>query len=103
MFAFLILATLLSASPAELQKAHDLYRHTEYRKSLDILQHLATKDPATLELIGQNYFMLGDYKKASEALEKAASLEPEDAHILYWLGRTYARRAETANPFSAPG
>ena len=53
--------------------------------------------------MGQNYFMLGEYKKASEALEKAVALAPNDAESLHWLGRTYGRRAETGNPFSAPG
>lgn len=56
-----------------------------------------------LRLAGENYFMLGEHKKATEVLEKAASIEPDDALTLYWLGRTYARRAETSNPFSAPG
>ncbi len=98
--ALLFLA--LSLPAAELEAASALYHQTEYRKSLDLLQH-APKTAPVLLLIGQNEFMLGEYKKGAEALEKAAAMEPENPQILYWLGRTYARRAETANPFSAPG
>ena len=101
--ASIILCSLVSAAPAELQKAAELYQHTEYRKSLDLLQHGSLKDAATMQLIGQNYFMLGEYKKATEALEKATTLDPDNPRVVYWLGRSYARRAETANPFSAPG
>ena len=61
------------------------------------------KDAATLQLIGQNYFMLGEYKKATENLERAAALDSGNASTLHWLGRAYGRRAETAGPFTAPG
>lgn len=47
--------------------------------------------------------MLGEYKKATDALEKAAALEPRDSEIFHWLGRAYGRRAETGGPFTAPG
>ncbi|MBZ5605022.1 MAG: tetratricopeptide repeat protein [Acidobacteriia bacterium] len=95
-------AVLLAASP-ELDRARDLYQKTEYKRSLDVLLHSRQNDAEALQLIGQNYFMLGEYKKSSDTLEKAAALDPENAVILHWLGRAYARRAETANPFSAPG
>ena len=84
-------------------RAHDLYQRTEYNQSLVQLLPLNPKDAATLQLMGQNYFMLGEYKKATDALEKAAALAPDDAQCLLWLGRAYGRRAETSNPFSAPG
>jgi Tfp pilus assembly protein PilF len=47
--------------------------------------------------------MLGEYKKATESLEKAVALAPDDPQCVLWLGRAYGRRAETSNPFSAPG
>ena len=72
-------------------------------QSLAVLQVAHAKDAATLQLIGQDYFMLGEYKKASDALEKAAALDPNNAKLIHWLGRAYGRRAETANPFTAPG
>jgi Flp pilus assembly protein TadD len=80
-----------------------LYQRTEYAQSLAILQTVSHKDAATLQLIGQDWFMLGEYKKASEALEKAVAMDPDNARLVYWLGRAYGRRAETANPFAASG
>jgi Flp pilus assembly protein TadD len=94
--------SVLAATP-EWSKANNLYQRTEYRQSLTVLQGTAHKDAETLQLIGQNYFMLGQYKKASEALEKASALDPNNPKLLHWLGRAYGRRAETANPFAAPG
>jgi tetratricopeptide (TPR) repeat protein len=94
---------LLAAQTPDLPRARDLYQRTEYRQSVDLIVSRPHHDPAALQLLGQDYFMLGDYKKATEALEKGAALDPENPSLLYWLGRTYARRAETSNPFSAPG
>jgi len=91
------------AASVEWVRAHDLYQRTDYNQSLVQLLPLSVKDAATLQLIGQNYFMLGEYRKATESLEKAVALAPDDVQCLLWLGRAYGRRAETSNPFSAPG
>lgn len=99
----LLIAALLPAATPEWQHASQLYQRTEYAQSLAILQTVSHKDAATLQLIGQDWFMLGEYKKASEALEKAVAMDPDNARLVYWLGRAYGRRAETANPFAASG
>ncbi len=101
--SFLLLCTLLAAKTPDWDRAVDLYHRTQYKQSLDILLPLAEKDAATFELIGQSYFMLGEYKKATEIFEKAVALEPRNAEYVHWLGRTYGRRAETGSPFTAPG
>jgi tetratricopeptide (TPR) repeat protein len=101
--ALLIAVPAGQAASVEWVRAHDLYQRTEYNQSLVQLLPLSPKDAVTLQLIGQDYFMLGEYKKATESLEKAVALAPEDAQCLLWLGRAYGRRAETSNPFSAPG
>jgi tetratricopeptide (TPR) repeat protein len=94
---------MLAARTPEWEQAHELYQRTEYRQSLAVLLALHQKDSDTLQLIGQNYFMLGEYKKATEFLEKAVALEPNNPVSLHWLGRAFGRRAETASPFTAPG
>lgn len=99
---FLFAVSLPAVTP-EWTRANDLYLRTEYQQSLAVLQSAPRTDPATLQLTGQNFFMLGEYKKASDAFEKAAVLDPNNAKLIHWLGRAYGRRAETANPFSAPG
>ena len=45
--------------------------------------------------------MLGDYKKATEAFQKALALEPGNSEYAHWLGRSFGRRAETSSPFLA--
>jgi tetratricopeptide (TPR) repeat protein len=98
-----LIAAMLHGSAAEWSRASNFYQRTEYQQSLSLLQALPHKDGSTLQLIGQNFFMLGEYKKASEAFEKAVALDPNNPKLVHWLGRTYGRRAETANPFAAPG
>ena len=100
-YLFAVAITLSAASP-EWNRANNLYQRTEYRESLAVLE-FAPKDAAALQLAGQDLFMLGEHKKACEAFEKAAALDPNNAKLIHWLGRTYGRRAETANPFMAPG
>lgn len=100
----LLIAAFVSAATPEWTRAHNLYQQTEYRQSLALLERQqAPKDAATLQLMAQNLFMLGEYKRATDVFEKAVALDPNNPKLVHWLGRTYGRRAETANPFSAPG
>lgn len=101
-FTTLLFCGLVLAEAPELEHARDLYHHTAYRESLLVLLSAPQKDAASLQLIGQNYFMLAEYKRATESLEKAATLAPDNPQILNWLGRAYGRRAESSNPFTAP-
>ncbi len=84
-------------------EARELYQRTEYKVSLDLLSALPQKNADVLRLMGQDYYMSGEYKKATEVLEKASDLAPADPAVALWLGRAFGRRAETSNPFSAPG
>jgi tetratricopeptide (TPR) repeat protein len=84
-------------------RAHELYQRTDYTASLKELLPLGDKDAAVLQLIGQNYFMLAEYKKSTEFLEKCVALAPANADGFLWLGRAYGRRAELSNAFLAPG
>jgi Flp pilus assembly protein TadD len=94
---------LLMAAGPELEHARKLYNLTEFEQSLKVLQALPEKDGAIYEFIGRNLYMQGQYKKATESLQKAAEEEPENAEIALWLGRAFGRRAETSSPFTAPG
>jgi tetratricopeptide (TPR) repeat protein len=47
--------------------------------------------------------MQGDFKKATEYIQKATSLAPVNSEYMDWLGRTYGKRAETSNVLAAPG
>lgn len=93
----------LAARPPEWATAHELYQRTQYAQSLKLLLPAANKDAETLLLIGQNYYMLGEYKKATDALDKALALGNPSVQLYLWLGRAYGRRAETSSPLTAPG
>jgi len=100
--AIFLSSSFLTAASPDWTRANNLYQRTDYALSLAVLQG-AAKDASTLQLMGQNWFMLGEYKRASEAFEKAVALDPNNPKLLYWLGKTYGRRAETANFLAAPG
>lgn len=99
---FLTLASLTFAVGPELEQARRMYSATDFAHSLAVLQTAPVKDAPVLALLGQNYYMLTDYKRATEWLEKAVAAAPSDAEYVLWLARAYGRRAETSNPLSAP-
>jgi tetratricopeptide (TPR) repeat protein len=99
----LLLSSLSWAGGPELSKARKLYNLTEFDESLKVLHAIPDKDGAVYELMGRNYYMQGDYKKATEVLEKAAAADPDSSECALWLARAWGRRAETSSPFTAPG
>jgi tetratricopeptide (TPR) repeat protein len=88
---------------AEFERARDLYQRTEYQSSLNLLLPLANKDASEFQLLGQDYFMLGEYKKATDEFDRALGFGNGSAQLYVWAGRAYGRRAETSGPFTAPG
>ena len=98
----LMTGCLVAASPADLEQASRLYQLTDYENSLKILQSIESKDAPVYALIGRNRYMQGEYKKATESLEKAVAGDPRNSDYELWLGRAFGRRAETATPFTAP-
>jgi tetratricopeptide (TPR) repeat protein len=101
LIAFLLAATWASAQDG-LQRAEALYKRTDYAESLALLRDVPAPKAAVYNLIGRDYFMLGEYKKASDAFQKALVLEPSNSVYAHWLGRALGRRAETSGPFLAP-
>ncbi|MBV9508515.1 MAG: hypothetical protein JO323_26300 [Acidobacteriia bacterium] len=93
--------SIFCAGAADLEQAQKLYSQTEFEQSLNVLAGLPVTDGTVLGLMGQDYFMLGEYKKATEVLEKAVAAQPFNSDWALWLGRAWGRRAETANPISA--
>jgi Flp pilus assembly protein TadD len=89
---------------ADLDRALNFYNHTDYAAVIDILNKSSESGSAkALQLLGQSWFMDGEYKKAVTALESAAALSPDDSEIQTWLGRAYGRRAETSFALQALG
>ena len=95
---------LLAASSADqLARAASLYNSTDYHGALNALVPMQSRTAAANLLIGKSYYMLGDFKKATDAFHQAASMDPGNSEYHHWLGRAYGRRAESGNPLTAPG
>lgn len=94
---------LVFAANPDLDQARKLYNTTDFDGSLRVLQAIPAKNAEVYELMGRDYYMLGDYKKSSDALEKALAAAPQSSDAAMWLARAYGRRAETLSPLTAPG
>ena len=86
----------------DLSKAEELFNKADYEGSLAILDKNSS-DAATLFLIGRDYMMSGELKKATQFLQAAVAADPKNSEYQDWLGRAYGKRAETSNPLTAPG
>ena len=102
-FSILLFSLVLGAKAPEWDRAHELYQRTDYTQALATLEGIPNKGADDLQLIGQCHLMQGDYKKATEAFEKALALAPQSSELHRLLGNAYGRRAETASVFTAPG
>lgn len=102
LLAGLFVVSVLPAQAQDLTKAEQLYQRTNFEASLALIDKQAASAPASF-LLGRDYFMLGDFKKSTEYLEKASAANPGNSEYLDWLGRAYGKRAETSNPLMAPG
>src|SRR5580700_4669278 len=96
------LVGLALAADPDLTEARKLYNSTDFERSIKVLQAMPSKNAAVYDLMGRDYFMQADYKRATEVLEKAVALEPGNSDYALWLGRAWGRRAETSTPFTAP-
>jgi tetratricopeptide (TPR) repeat protein len=96
----LLLSATAAASPEAVNRADALYQRTQYKDAIQILVKDPAPDFATYLLTGKNYFMLAEYKKATEFFEKALAKSPTSSDAELWLGRAWGRRAEGGSPFA---
>ena len=85
----------------DLERARDLFQRTDYRAALQILQQIPNRDAEVWEWMGRAHYMSGDFKKATEHLEKAVAADPGNSEYHHWLGRAWGRRAETSSWLTA--
>lgn len=95
--SLLLGAAAAAASPDVVRQAATLYQRTHYQQSLHVLAGDPSPDAGAYLLSGKNWFMLGDYTRATEFFEKAVSLAPANSDFELWLGRAWGRRAESSN------
>ena len=100
--AGLLAASLVQAADtAVLDQAEKLYRHTNYDGAIRLLAAQPLEDSAVAALLGQCYFMSGEYKKATDIFEKLIAQDSETSVYHLWAGRGYGRRAESAFALNA--
>ncbi|MCS6951554.1 MAG: tetratricopeptide repeat protein [Bryobacterales bacterium] len=99
----LCLASFASRAWASLEQARALYEQTRYEDAVRVLEASGDRSAAAYHLLGRCHYLLGDYKKAVSALERAVQLEPNNSTYHDWLGKAYGRRAETSSFVTAPG
>src|SRR4051794_8181871 len=74
-------------------------RYEEARKFFEAYTAKNSKDAEALLYLGRSWFLLRDYEKAADWLEKAAALPPARGDVQLWLGRAYARQTVEASLF----
>lgn len=74
-----------------------------YQLAIRLLESNGASAAPEALLLGRAYFQIGQFDKASDALERAVAADPKSSRAVVWLGRAYGMRAERANPFSAMG
>jgi len=99
--ATILLVAAVALAADGLERARQLYNRTDYLGAVEILKKLEPKTAAAWQLMGRAYYMAGDYKKATECLEKAVALDPQNSQAYHWLGQAWGRRAETSSWFTA--
>ncbi len=101
--ALLLVFAMALWAGTPVDQARALYNHTDYDAALKLLSPLEKKDGSVWALIGKSYYMKGEFKRSSEAFQKAVAADPGRSEYHLWLGRAMGRRAETSSPFTAPG
>ena len=95
-------ALSLAAAAPDMQRAEQLFKRAQYESVISTLGSAPAADAAAHLLIGKSWYALGQFKKATEALERAAAADPASSEAYGWLGKAWGRRAETSNPLMAP-
>lgn len=98
----ILLPAILWAATPDLRTAERFYGQARYSEALQAVTPVSDRDGGALFLAGRAAYGLGDYRKATDFLEKAVALQPADSARHLWLGRAFGRRAETSLPFMAP-
>ena len=80
---FLILTGLLHGG--DLERARAFYDHTDYNRAIGLLTREPAAPPA-LELLGQSYFMLAEYKKGDRNLRKGRVSRSRRFHAAHMAG-----------------
>lgn len=97
----LITGSIMASSPEDIQRARDLYQRTDYEAVVRLLDNQGGHGAVENALLGKAYYQLGEYKKATDSLERAIAEDPKNSDYYDWLGKVYGKRAETSSILTA--
>ena len=100
--ALILAISSLVASTTTFPREEELYNRAQYHAAIEALKPFPAQ-PEALRITGKSFFMLGDFKKAIQVFQKLVKINPLNAVDFHWLGKAWARRAESSNPVSAGG
>jgi tetratricopeptide (TPR) repeat protein len=89
----------IETNNVQFDRAQQLFNSARYQETISLLRN--AQDPRSLELLGRSYLAEAQHGKATETLEKAVALQPQDSMLETWLARAYGHRAENSMPFNA--
>lgn len=89
-----LVALPLLARTSEYERAQKLIGNEQYEQAAQVLEKAPQNDVDNLELLGEAYVGLKDFKKAIDVLDRAAGIAPTRSMIQVWLGRAWGHRAE---------
>src|SRR5271167_467781 len=75
LWSWFIVAALAAVNPT----AEELYTRTDYQGSLALLDK-HSNDPEVLNLIGRDFFMMGEFHKAADYFSKALAADPKSSN-----------------------
>jgi tetratricopeptide (TPR) repeat protein len=96
----LAVSSLVASSTMSFPREEEMYNRAQYEAAIETLKPFPTQ-PEALRITGKSFFMLGDFKKAIQYFQKLVTANPLSAIDFHWLGKAWARRAESSNPVSA--
>lgn len=99
----MFVAVAACAASADLEQAQQLFNRAQYEAVVQLLAAAGPADAPAHLLIGKSWFALGQFKKATEACERAVAADRQSSEAWHWSGKAWGRRAETSNPLMAPG
>jgi tetratricopeptide (TPR) repeat protein len=105
MLKFLIAFIFISVSSfaqTTLERGKSLYESTRYKEAIETLKLISKthSDYAAAQYyLGRIEFDKKNYEDASEYFDEATSKNPKSSEYFNWLGDTYGRIAQDANPF----
>ena len=94
-----LLVNSLAAAKVPFPHAEELYNRAQYQAVIEDLRPFRSQ-PEALRLTGRSFFMLGNFTKAAQYFQKVLRINPSSSIDFEWLGKSFARRADTSNALS---